>query len=39
MTDNGGKILMGPMEVPGGAWVVHVHGSARRDFALVGSRG
>ena len=34
----GGKVLMGPMEVPGGAWVVQGQDPQGLMFALVGRR-
>jgi predicted enzyme related to lactoylglutathione lyase len=40
VTGNGGKVLMGPMEVPGGSWVLQAtdpQGGAM--FALVGRKG
>ncbi|MDI6026477.1 VOC family protein [Corticibacterium sp. UT-5YL-CI-8] len=38
VTDNGGTVLMGPMEVPGSAWVVQCMDPQGAMFALVGFR-
>lgn len=38
VTGSGGKILMGPMEVPGGDWVVQGTDPQGAAFALVGKR-
>jgi predicted enzyme related to lactoylglutathione lyase len=35
VTGNGGKVLMGPMEVPGGQWVVQCQDPQGAHFALV----
>lgn len=35
VTDNGGKILMGPMEVPGGSWIVQGMDPQGAHFALM----
>ncbi|MER8765970.1 MULTISPECIES: VOC family protein [unclassified Mesorhizobium] len=35
VTDNGGKILMGPMEVPGGSWIVQCTDPQGAHFALM----
>lgn len=35
VTDNGGKVLMGPMEVPGGSWVVQCQDPQGAHFALL----
>lgn len=35
VTDNGGKILMGPMEVPGGSWIVQCQDPQGAHFALT----
>jgi predicted enzyme related to lactoylglutathione lyase len=35
VNDNGGKLLMGPMEVPGGSWVVNCTDPQSAHFALV----
>lgn len=35
VTDNGGRITMGPMEVPGGAWVVNAQDPQGAHFALL----
>ena len=35
VTDNGGKILMGPMEVPGGSWIVQCQDPQGAHFALM----
>lgn len=35
VTDNGGKVLMGPMDVPGGQWVVQCQDPQGAHFALV----
>jgi hypothetical protein len=37
-TAGGGRILMGPMEVPGGAWVIQGQDPQGAMFALVGMR-
>ncbi|MER8963191.1 VOC family protein [Mesorhizobium sp. M0701] len=34
-TDNGGNILMGPMEVPGGSWIVQGQDPQGAHFALM----
>ena len=34
----GGKVVMGPMEVPGGAWIIQGVDPQGAHFALVGSR-
>lgn len=36
---NGGQVLNGPMEVPGGAWVVQAKDPQGAMFAIVGMRG
>ncbi|MDR6624629.1 VOC family protein [Caulobacter segnis] len=36
---NGGQVLMGPVEVPGGAWVVNAQDPQGGLFALLGMRG
>lgn len=36
---NGGEILMGPVEVPGGAWVVNALDPQGAAFAFLGMRG
>ncbi|MBL8582982.1 MAG: VOC family protein, partial [Rhizobiaceae bacterium] len=33
---NGGSILMGPSEVPGGSWIVQAQDPQKAYFALVG---
>jgi hypothetical protein len=38
VTKGGGKILMGPMQVPGGAWIVQCQDPQGAMFALVGQR-
>lgn len=38
VTEGGGKALMGPMEVPGGSWVVQCQDPQGAHFALVASR-
>lgn len=38
VTDNGGTILFGPHEVPGGQWVVQALDPQRAAFAMVGPR-
>lgn len=38
VTKNGGKVLMGPMEVPGGSWVVQCQDPQGAHFALVAAR-
>jgi predicted enzyme related to lactoylglutathione lyase len=35
VADNGGKVLMGPMEVPGGQWVAQCQDPQGAHFALV----
>jgi predicted enzyme related to lactoylglutathione lyase len=35
VSDNGGKVLMGPMEVPGGQWVVQCQDPQGAHFALL----
>ena len=35
VTDGGGKILMGPMEVPGGAWIINCLDPQGAYFSLV----
>ncbi|MBN9039505.1 MAG: VOC family protein [Rhizobiales bacterium] len=35
VTGNGGKVLMGPMEVPGGSWVVQCQDPQGAHFALL----
>ena len=35
----GGQVVHGPMEVPGGAWIVHATDPQGAVFALVGGRG
>jgi predicted enzyme related to lactoylglutathione lyase len=37
VTSAGGKILIGPMEVPGGAWIVQCTDPQGATFALLGS--
>jgi len=37
VTDNGGKALMGPMEVPGGMWIVQCQDPQGAHFALTAS--
>ena len=39
VTDNGGRIVTGPMEVPGGRWVVQATDPQGAMFALLGTRG
>ena len=39
ITANGGQILHGPAEVPGGAWIVQALDPQGAMFALVGPRG
>jgi predicted enzyme related to lactoylglutathione lyase len=39
ITGNGGKVLMGPMEVPGGGWIIQATDPQGAMFALVGSKG
>lgn len=39
VTGNGGKVLMGPMEVPGGGWVLQATDPQGAMFALVGRKG
>jgi uncharacterized protein len=35
----GGMVLNGPMEVPGGAWIIQATDPQGAMFALVGSKG
>lgn len=35
VTDNGGRVLMGPMEVPGGSWILQCMDPQGAMFALV----
>ncbi|OQM77311.1 VOC family protein [Manganibacter manganicus] len=35
VTDKGGKVLMGPMEVPGGSWIVQCQDPQGAHFALT----
>jgi predicted enzyme related to lactoylglutathione lyase len=35
VSDKGGKVLMGPMEVPGGQWVAQCQDPQGAHFALV----
>jgi hypothetical protein len=35
---NGGQIINGPMEVPGGSWIVQCKDPQGAMFALVGPR-
>ena len=37
-TAGGGTILNGPMEVPGGAWIIQASDPQGAMFALVGSK-
>jgi predicted enzyme related to lactoylglutathione lyase len=39
VTGNGGKVLMGPMEVPGGSWIVQATDPQGAMFALAGGKG
>lgn len=39
VTDAGGKILMGPMEVPGGSFIIQAMDPQGAAFALVGKKG
>lgn len=39
VTDNGGTVVMGPMEVPGGDWVLQGMDPQGAHFALLGSKG
>jgi uncharacterized protein len=36
--DNGGQVLMGPMEVPGGSWIVQCTDPQGAHFALVSTK-
>lgn len=38
VTDGGGKILMGPMEVPGGGWIVQCQDPQGAHFALMAAK-
>jgi predicted enzyme related to lactoylglutathione lyase len=35
---NGGMVLFGPQEVPGGAWIINAQDPQGGAFALVGAR-
>jgi predicted enzyme related to lactoylglutathione lyase len=35
---NGGAVLVGPQEVPGGAWIINAQDPQGGTFALVGMR-
>lgn len=35
VTDGGGQVVMGPMEVPGGAWIVNCTDPQGAFFSLV----
>ncbi len=37
-TDRGGQVLNGPMQVPGGGWIVQCTDPQGAMFALVGNR-
>ena len=39
VTGNGGKVLMEPMEVPGGSWVLQATDPQGAMFALAGRKG
>lgn len=39
VTAGGGRVLNGPMEVPGGAWIIQAIDPQAAMFALVGGRG
>jgi predicted enzyme related to lactoylglutathione lyase len=39
LTTGGGTVLQGPMEVPGGSWIVQARDPQGADFALTGPRG
>jgi hypothetical protein len=38
LTDGGGKIMQGPMQVPGGDWIIQAADPQGAAFALVGQR-
>ena len=38
MKAKGGEILFGPMEVPGGAWIVQGRDPQGAEFALVAAK-
>jgi hypothetical protein len=38
ISENGGKIMRGPHEVPGGGWIVQAADPQGAAFALLGSR-
>jgi uncharacterized protein len=38
VTDNGGKIMQGPMQVPGDLWIIQAADPQGAAFALLGSR-
>ena len=38
VTENGGQVVNGPMEVPGGAWIIQAMDPQGAMFALVGAR-
>ena len=38
VTANGGQVVHGPMEVPGGSWIVHCLDPQGGMFALIGAK-
>ena len=38
VTEKGGQVINGPMEVPGGAWVINAFDPQHALFALVGMK-
>jgi uncharacterized protein len=38
VTDNGGKITVEPMEVPGGSWIVNAQDPQGAHFALLAAK-
>jgi len=39
VTAGGGKVLMGPMEVPGGGWIVQAQDPQGGFFSIIGAKG
>jgi predicted enzyme related to lactoylglutathione lyase len=38
VTENGGTVMMGPHEVPGGTWIVNALDPQGAEFALIGNK-
>jgi uncharacterized protein len=38
VADNGGTVMMGPHEVPGGTWIVNARDPQGAEFALIGNK-